>query len=163
MKIKIKLTKDGAIVPCRATDGAAAYDVYVPKDTIVYPGRQVVPLGFAMELPQGYCAEIHPRSGYASKGVEGYRCILSENGSVIAVKNTPTRYEADIIYGLIDEDYRGEVGAIINNIESVGFALAAGTRIAQMVIRKVEPTEFETVEELSTTSRGDGGFGSTNK
>jgi dUTP pyrophosphatase len=148
MKIKIKLLTATAQVPRKATEGAAAYDVYVPTDVVIRPyRREIVPLGFSVELPKGYCAYIDPRSGYSAKGMEGA---------------DERRHDADVIHGLIDADYRGEVGVIIRN-NGLGFTLKQGTRIAQMLIRKVEPTDFELTDSLSDTDRGTGGFGHTNK
>ena len=129
------------------SSGAAAYDLYLKEDIYISSGRQVVGLGFAMEIPQGYAAEIQPRSGFASKGILAKDLV---------------RYDADVLYGLIDSDYRGEVGVIINSNEEDDFLVPAGTRIAQMIIKKVEDVEFREVESLSETERGKGGFGSTN-
>ena len=147
MEIRIKILSEGASVPVRMSRGAAAYDLYIPSEVYVRSGRQVIGLGFAMEIPQGYAAEIQPRSGFASKGM---------------LDKDLERNDADVLYGLIDSDYRGEVGVIINSNEKFKFLIPAGTRIAQMIIRKVEDVEFVRVEELTKTERGNGGFGSTN-
>lgn len=103
-------------------------------------------LGFAMEMPEGYVATIRPRSGFSVKG------ITSANG---------VRCNADTVLGTIDEDYVGEVGVIIKNYEIFPFRIAKGTRIAQMIFQRYLAPELEEVEELSTTDRGAGGFGST--
>jgi dUTP pyrophosphatase len=92
-----------------------------------------------MALPEGYEAQVRPRSGLAIK-----------NG--ISVLNTP---------GTIDEDYRGEVGVILVNLGSEAFTVKRGDRIAQMVIKKVEQADIEEVESLSETHRNSGGFGHT--
>lgn len=171
---KIKRLSEAAILPKRATEGAVAYDVFVPEDTVVKKGRQVIPLGFAIELPNcNYEAKIEPRSGFSSKGMEGYsRCILYENvldtrliGGVskkmveyIATK--PDRFNADVLVGKIDSDYRGEVGVIIKNDDDREFVIKAGTRIAQMTFYNVPETVLTEVEELTETDRK-GGFGST--
>ena len=147
MEIRIKKLSEWAIIPQRMSDGAAAYDLFLPEDTYIRSGRQVVGLGFAMEIPQGYAAEIQPRSGFASKGIPD---------------KDWERMDADVLYGLIDSDYRGEVGVIINSNEQYNFPVPAGLRIAQMIIRKVEDVEFSEFESLSETKRGKGGFGSTN-
>jgi deoxyuridine 5'-triphosphate nucleotidohydrolase len=146
MEIKIKKLTAEAIIPRKAHDTDAAFDLYVPKNTTVLTGREVVPLDIAIELPDGYCAEIQPRSGYASKGIEG----------------NVRRMNADVLYGLIDSGYRGNVGVIINN-HDFPFVLVKGLRIAQMIIRKVEDVTFKETTELSDSDRADGGFGSTNK
>lgn len=146
--IKFKRLSEDAIIPKKATDGSIAFDVYVPKDIVIEKGRQVIPLEFAIELPIGYEAKIEARSGFSLKGMEG----ISENG--------PTRFDADVITGKIDSDYRGNVGVIINSIEERRFYIKRGTRIAQMTIYHSAPDwEFVEVEELSETERDKGGFG----
>lgn len=149
MKVKIKLV--GGIVPIKKTAGAAAYDLVVPTDTRVESGRNIIPLGFILELPKGFKAEIHPRSGYSAKGFVGY---YNYN------KDSEKRYDCDVTHGLIDSDYKGVVGVILNNNDEP-FIIRRGQRIAQMIINKVDDTEFEIVEEVEETERGDGGFGST--
>lgn len=138
----------GAILPKRMTEGAAAYDLFLPQYVYVRSGRQVIGLGFSMEIPKGYAAEIQPRSGFSSKGM---------------LDDSDERKDADVMYGLIDSDYRGEVGLIIRSNERFYFGIPYGTRIAQMIIRKVEDADFVESDSLSDTERGDGGFGSTNK
>lgn len=157
MKIKIKKLSDQAIMPKRATEGSAAYDLYIPEDVLVEMGRQIIKLNFAIEVPEGYEAKIEPRSGYSSKGMEGLIRVFDEN----APKEATRRFDCDVLVGKIDSDYRGEVGIIINNREDIPFSLGRGQRIAQMTIYKVEDAEFVETEELSDTERGDGGFGHT--
>lgn len=172
--VKIKKLSDKAIMPKRATEGSVAYDVYVPEDTIVKQGRQVIPLGFAIELPdKTYEAKIEPRSGFSSKGIEGYEMVQVSQDVIIAkwmrcLRTGPTklisassdRFDADVLVGKIDSDYREGVGVIVNSNDTREFQIKAGTRIAQMTIYRVPETEFVEVEELSETERA-GGFGST--
>lgn len=148
MKVRFKKLRPGAAVPRRATEGSAAYDVYLPSDMIIRPGRQVLPLDIAIELPYGYEAKIEPRSGFSSKGMENYR---------------GERENADVLVGKIDSDYRGNVGVIVKSNESYPFTLLKGTRIAQMTIYKVEDVEFEEADDLSETDRGIGGYGSSGR
>lgn len=101
--------------------------------------RAIVPTGLFMELPVGVEAQVRPRSGLAAK-------------KGITVLNAP---------GTIDADYRGEVGVILVNLSDTNFTVNDGERIAQMVIAKHERADWATVEELSSTERGTGGFGST--
>ena len=101
--------------------------------------RKLIPTGLHIALPEGYEAQIRPRSGLAIKN--GITCI-----------NTP---------GTIDPDYTGDVGVILVNISNEDFVVQPGDRIAQMVINKFEQAEFEVVEELDETERGEGGFGHT--
>lgn len=156
MEVKIKALSESFIMPKKATEGAAAYDVYAPKHTIIQQGRQIIQLDFALEIPFGYEAKIEPRSGFSSKGMEGISVLATYDGE------TKGRFNCDVIQGKIDSDYRGCVGVIVNN-QDVEFSIIRGTRIAQLTIYKVEDAQFEFVNELSKTERGDGGFGSTNK
>lgn len=99
----------------------------------------LVPTGLYISLPEGFEAQIRPRSGLALK-------------KGITVLNSP---------GTIDADYRGEIGVILINLSSKDFVIEDGERIAQMVIAKHETIEWETVKELPSTERGEGGFGHT--
>lgn len=154
MEIKIKKLSEDAIIPRKATKGAAAYDVYVPQITVVHYGRQIIPLDIAISIPYGYEAKIEPRSGFASKGIEISHKLGNEYKE---------RANADVIVGKIDSDYRGNIGVIIHSRELYPFTIEKGTRIAQMTIYKVEDADFVTVEELDETERGEGGFGHTGK
>lgn len=152
IKIKIKDKTNGLVsIPTKGTEGAAAYDLYAPKDFIVEVGRSVMPLGFAMEIPYGYEAKIEPRSGISVKGMPGFTSSLTAD-----YRET---YDCDVLVGKIDADYRGEVGVILNSFDH--FIIKKGTRLAQMTIYKVEDVQFETVDNLSETKRANGGFGST--
>jgi len=99
----------------------------------------LIPSGFAIELPEGYEAQLRPRSGLALR-------------SMISLPNTPAT---------IDADYRGEVKVILINYGKEPFIVRHGDRIAQMVIARVEQVRFEEVDELGSTVRGEGGFGHT--
>lgn len=148
VKVNIKKLHPDAVIPTKATPQSAYYDVYAPCDFTVCPGRSVLPLGLAIELPTGFAAEIRPRSGYSSKGFAG---ILAD---------TEYRFNADILHGVIDSDYRGGIGAIIISHELRTFVIKKGQRIAQMLIVKTESVDFENIEELTETQRH-GGFGHT--
>lgn len=154
MKIKIKKLREDAHLPVKKTEGAIGYDLAVPCDVLIDNVRQVIPLGFALELPEGIEAKIEPRSGFSVKGIEGVSA---------SIKSRATRFNADALVGKIDPDYRGEVGAIILNHEpEKHFIIKAGTRIAQMTFYRVaEMQGFDEVQELSDTDRGSGGFGHT--
>lgn len=151
MEVKIKKLSKEAIVPKKATDGSAGYDLYTPCNYHVKKDRQVVKLGFAIQLPKGYHADIDPRSGFSAKGMEGYF-----EGDAIA-----HRFDSDVVHGMVDSDYTGEVGVIINNRSGFEFDIPKNTRIAQMTIIKDEDADFVEVEDLDETKRGDGGFGHT--
>lgn len=141
MKVKI-VNKSGFGLPFYATDLSAGMDLKASIDTPIELDsleRAMVPTGIYIELPAGYEAQIRPRSGLAAK-----------HG--ISVCNSP---------GTIDADYRGEIKVILVNLSKDKFVINPGERIAQMVIAKYEKIEWEEVEQLSQTSRGAGGFGST--
>lgn len=148
MKIKIKKLHPDAVIPTKATPQSACYDVYAPEDFTVKPGRSVMPLGFALELPPGYGAEIRPRSGYSSKGFAG------------TLATTEYRFDADSIHGMVDADFRQGIGVIIKSCEERAFIIKKGQRVAQMLIIKAEEADFEEAEELSDSDRH-GGFGHT--
>ena len=142
--IRIKRLSEDALLPVRATDGAACFDLYVPRDTPIQKGRNIIPLDIAIELPHGTYAEIRPRSGFSAKGFEDV---------------TGCRRDADVLHGICDEDYRGNIGVIVRSEDY--FIVAKGTRVAQMLIGSYIPCELVEAEELSFTDRQTGGFGST--
>lgn len=141
MKVKI-INKSRHELPRYATSQSAGVDLRANIDNpvVIAPlGRVLIPTGLYMALPEGYEAQVRPRSGLALK--QG-----------IMVLNTP---------GTIDADYRGEIGVILANISNVEVCINDGDRIAQMVIGKYEKAEFEEVDILDETERGEGGFGHT--
>lgn len=131
---------DGGSVPLYARDGDAGADLTASEDVFVPArGHHLVKTGIKIAIPYGYVGLVHPRSGLALK-------------SGITVLNAP---------GTIDSGYRGEVGVILQNTTDVDFYVAKGTRIAQLVIQKVSIVEFNVVDALTESDRGEGGFGST--
>lgn len=143
MDVKIKIVNGGKL-PTYESAGAAGADCFarIDEKIVLGAGKQVtVPIGFAVEIPEGYEMQIRARSGNARK-----------HG--IGVLNAP---------GTIDSDYRGEVGAILFNFSEKDFEINPGDRVAQAVIAPVIRAEWVEVEELSETVRGEGGFGSTGK
>ncbi len=137
--IGFKRINTGAQIPTRATSGSAGYDCYLPETCPpINAGEiRIVKLGFALEIPEGYCVRIVPRSGLASKG--------------LLIANSP---------GLLDSDFRGEIGVILWSVGGI-FPLNKGDRICQMTIEKAPESEFVVIDELSDSDRGEGGFGST--
>jgi dUTP pyrophosphatase len=141
MKIKI-INKSQNPLPKYQTALSAGMDLYANLDeslTLKSLERKLIPTGLFLELPEGYEAQVRPRSGLAIK-----------NG--ISVLNAP---------GTIDADYRGEIGVILVNLSTESFNVNNGDRIAQMVIAKYETAEWQEVSEINETERGAGGFGST--
>jgi dUTP pyrophosphatase len=141
--IKVKIVnKSNNELPAYSTSHSAGMDLraYLDKDVVLGPlDRYLVPTGLYIELPEGYEAQIRPRSGLAAK-----------HG--ISIVNSP---------GSIDADYRGEIKVILINLSNDEFVIKNGERICQMVIKKYEQVELVRVEELNDTERGSGGFGHT--
>ncbi len=154
--MKIQLLSDGAQAPKRATQYAAGYDLYVPNDVIITPGRNIVPLNFKIALDPGTVGTIKSRSGFAAKGMEVYE--INTNTHEIGNK---VRANADVQRGDVDEDYRGVVGVIVHNHDNQAYLIEQGTRIAQMIITKYEAPDIEICDSLEDTDRGAGGFGHT--
>jgi len=145
-KLKIKVIRsDNALdlpLPGYMSDGASGMDIYaaVPDPVLFLPGEiKLIPTGITIAVPEGYEAQIRPRSGLALK----YGII---------VVNSP---------GTIDADYRGEIKVILANIGQVPFTVNRGDRIAQIVFQAVYQAQWEEVETLEETERGTGGFGHT--
>lgn len=138
MKIKIKLIENGKM-PEFKTNGAVCADCYARAEKpieVKAHSRELIPLGFAVELPKNYEMVIRPRSGMTRKGF-------------------------DNAIGTIDYDYRGEVMACLINNSDISIVVEDGTRVCQCAIREVPQISFEKVDELSKTERGNNGFGST--
>ncbi len=141
MKLKI-VNKSKHQLPAYSTEYSAGMDLRANLDNpiVLKPmERAIVPTGLFIELPEGYEAQIRPRSGLAAK-------------FGITVLNSP---------GTIDADYRGEIKAILVNLSTEPFTINDGERICQMVIAQYAKAEIVEVEELSETVRGEGGFGHT--
>lgn len=143
MRIPIKILNPAATVPGHAYgDGDAGVDLSsVEEITLKVGERALVSTGIALAIPKGYGGFVQPRSGLAAK-----------HG--ITLTNSP---------GLIDSNYRGEISIIIQNTGDKEFPIHVGDRIAQLVMMPVEHAEFEPVEELPDSERGEGGFGSSDQ
>lgn len=143
MQIRI-INKSNNPLPAYETSGSAGMDLraFVSEEIELKPlERKLIPTGLFLEIPEGYEAQLRPRSGLAFK-----------HG--ISLPNTPAT---------IDSDYRGEIKIALINLSNEVFMVKSGERIAQMIIAKHEKAELVQVEELNETKRGEGGFGSTGK
>ena len=142
--LKIEKLPHNNILPEYKTEGAAGMDLCaaISEPMELKPlERKLVPTGLKIELEHGYEAQVRPRSGLSIKhGITLINCV-----------------------GTIDEDYRGEVCVPIVNIANETYTIQPDERIAQMVIARVEQAKLEVVTELTETTRGEGGFGSTGK
>lgn len=147
MNIKVKRMSEEAKLPTRGSEKAAAYDVYacLPDKnapvTIMPHQTMLIGTGLRMAPPEGFYVGVYARSGLSSKeGLRPANCV-----------------------GVIDEDYRGEYLVAVHNDSEVTRSIRHGDRIAQILLQKRYDMDFEEVDELDTTGRGEGGFGSTGK
>lgn len=140
MRIKVKKFTKTAVVPKYALLGDAGADLYSDTTVVLRPGeRQLVGTGLGLEIPLGYVGLVHPRSGLANK-------------YGLSIVNAP---------GTIDSGYRGEIKINLVNLGDEGIRFDSGTKIAQLLIQAVEFADFEIVDELEDSARGDAGHGST--
>lgn len=139
-KLKFKKLSQDAIIPSRAEDGSAGYDLFATETFVLPPKTRVlVKTNIAAEIPDGYYGRIAGKSGLAYK------------------------FGIDILGGVIDKSYRGDIGVILLNTDDAPFGVNKGKAIAQLIIEKCAYLPVEEVEELSSTDRGDGGYGSTGR
>ena len=143
MNVKIKKLTETATIPTKGTEYSAGYDLYadIDKPIMFLPGTMtILGTGISLEIPKGYFGAVFPRSGIATKkGLRLINCV-----------------------GIIDSDYRGEIKvALINDHPTNAAIVESQERIAQLIILPYPEIEFDVVEELTETDRGDGGFGST--
>lgn len=144
MKLNIKLVRETSKMPVYASDGAAAADLHadIESPLTLAPGkRAVIPTGVIAEIPAGYVGILAARSGLAVK-----KGICLSNG-----------------IGVIDSDYRGEIGAAVINLSDEEYTIEPGERICQLMIMPFAKAEFISADALSDTERGEGGFGSTGR
>lgn len=136
--VKVKLLKDTAVLPAYQTDGASGFDLVAAENLEIPPhGTGLVSTGLAMEIPSGFEVQIRPRSGLSLKT------------------------SLKVLLGTLDSDYRGPIGVIVYNASNAPQTVLQGTRIAQGVLQAVPQANFVLADELSDSSRGEGGFGST--
>ncbi len=143
MKVRI-VNKSAFATPAYATEKSAGMDLRanIEKPVVLGPlERAMIPTGLFIALPDGTEAQVRPRSGLAAK-------------FGISVLNSP---------GTVDADYRGEIRVILVNLSNEAFTVNPGERIAQMVVARYEKVEWDEVEVLDETERGEGGFGSTGR
>lgn len=142
MVVKFRKLTEDAVIPKYMTPGSVGLDLTAVEFAFIRNGQiRLLSTGLAVELPEGTEGQIRPRSSLASK-------------YGLTVVNSP---------GTIDTDYRGEIKVAVINLGSEPFVVRPGERIAQLVIVPVIKPEIEVVDDLSSTERGEGGFGSTGK
>eukprot|EP00347_Sterkiella_histriomuscorum_P000428 403375901 len=137
-KLRVKKLDEKAFIPVKGSEHAAGYDLFSIENTVV-PAKQkkLIATGIAMQIPIGNYGRIAPRSGLAAKNF------------------------IDVGAGVIDADYRGEVKVLLFNFSDVDFQVSVGDRVAQLIIEKYTRTDIEETDDLDSSVRGDGGFGST--
>lgn len=150
----IRVVLCGGLMPKQSVEYSAGYDLYVPFDTVIKRGRQVVKIGVKIGLPPGIDGHIRPRSGFSIKGMEGYTIPRFK-----WLKPKLKRFDADVAEGTVDCGYRDEIGVIINN-HGKPFTIEGGSRIAQLVFNKHELPQLLETDELTGFDRG-GGLGHT--
>ena len=140
--VKFKRLHERAVLPTIKTKGSSGADLHAVEEVKIAPGQiGLVPLGFAVQFPQGIDMQLRPRSGLA----------LNHG---VTVLNTPAT---------VDSDYRGELKVILINLGKEEFIISPGDRIAQAVFSYLTPVIYEEMEDLNVTSRNTGGFGSTGR
>ena len=140
MKIKIKKLNKDLPTPSSAYRGDAGVDIYASERTVLKPGASIaIPVGIALEIPEGYYAYVTDKSG-------------------LSIKN-----KVKTMGGVIDSNYRGEIHAGLMNLSDQEYIFEVGDKVAQMIIQKTEKCVFEEVEELADTERGEKRFGSSGK
>ncbi|MDR0857542.1 MAG: dUTP diphosphatase [Oscillospiraceae bacterium] len=141
-ELRIKLLRESSKPPSRATPGSAGFDLFadLPVDVVIEPGEtKLIPCGFSMALEPGFAAFLYARSSLGIRfGIIPANCV-----------------------GVIDSDYRGEIGAGLRNTSEMPYLVKPGSRIAQMVIASCETPKLVLCPELDETERGSGGFGSS--
>jgi deoxyuridine 5'-triphosphate nucleotidohydrolase len=140
MKLEFQKLNDEAILPTRGSSKAAGLDLYAVEDIILEPGeRAAVRTGLAVVVPADHYGRVAPRSGLAAS------------------------HGIDVLAGVVDADYRGELRCILVNLGDKSFSISRGERVAQLVIEKIAMLEPAWINSLSATSRNAGGFGSTGR
>jgi deoxyuridine 5'-triphosphate nucleotidohydrolase len=138
MKIDIRLLTPSARIPTRANAHDAGHDLYSAEEVRLVPGqRALIKTGISMAIPSGYYGRVAPRSGLAVK------------------------HGLDVLAGVVDATYRGEVMVALINLGQETVDLLPGTRVAQLIIEACYPAEWQTVDVLPETARAEGGFGSS--
>eukprot|EP00759_Apiculatamorpha_spiralis_P014872 PhF_6_TR21651/c1_g1_i1/m.30837/K01520/dut, DUT; dUTP pyrophosphatase len=138
MSLRVVRLSAAAVLPTRASVGAAGYDLCSAKDLVIPArGKAIIPTDLSIAVPHGTYGRVAPRSGLAAK------------------------HHIDVGAGVIDEDYRGNVGVVLFNHSEVDFPIKVGDRVAQLVLEQILTPDVVEVTSLEDTARGAGGFGST--
>lgn len=161
VEIKVMKVSEDAILPCYAYSTDSGFDLYTSEDYVISAkGTGAIPTGLKFELPEGYGIMVRPRSGNTLKGVNGtFEPIVNE--FCFLIDESEHKMDIKVQIGTVDENYRGEIKILTTNNELHPVCIPKGTKLAQGVIEKIPKANFLEVNELSTTDRGEKGFGST--
>lgn len=165
IKVGFKRLSDGAIIPTKAHQSDSGFDLYASEDVIIEPGEtKVIPTGIAVELPQGYEAQVRPRSGVTAKTKLRVQLGTIDNGYTgeigVIVDNAPMRRLSENLYGIDGKPIHDK--DVEYPMITGSYLIRKGDRIAQLVVQALPEVEAVEIEDFSEESeRGEGGFGST--
>ncbi|EGT5564415.1 TPA: deoxyuridine 5'-triphosphate nucleotidohydrolase [Clostridioides difficile] len=164
INVKIKKLSQDAIVPSYAKEGDSGIDLYTLKDTVI-PAKSAVAVstGIALEIPYGYEMQVRPRSGISLNGLkEMFFLRIKTTGQIILFREEEsTRVYGTVRLGTVDSGYRGEIKIITYNEEDFDILIPKHTKLAQGVFQQVPRAILKVVDELTSSERGNNGFGST--
>lgn len=171
INVKIKKLSQSAIVPSYAKEGDSGIDLYTLKDTVI-PAKSAVaiPTGIALEIPFGYEMQVRPRSGISLNGLGGWKKLFKvtslvsreiEKEEFAWKEDFLTRVYPTVRLGTVDSGYRGEIKIITYNEDDFEILIPKHTKLAQGVFQQVPRAILKVVDELTSSERGDNGFGST--
>ena len=157
--IKVKKLHEEAVVPVFAHPTDSGADLYTCEDLQLSPnGKGIAKTGIAVQLPEGFGATIRNKSGNSINGVNCKVFMQSLTGSFDEIV---MKIDIQVLLGTIDNGYRGELGIMVKNNSSFHVTIPKGTKLAQLVLEKIYQEQFEVVENLDESDRGEDGFGST--
>ena len=157
--IKVKKLHEDAVVPVFAYPTDSGADLFTCEDLQLSPnGKGIAKTGIAIQLPEGFGATIRNKSGNT---VNGVNCNVSMQNLTGSFDDVVMKIDIQVLLGTIDNAYRGEIGIMVKNNSSFHVKLPKGTKLAQLVLEKIYQEEFEVVENLDESDRGEDGFGST--
>ena len=157
--IKVKKLHEEAVVPNFAYPTDSGADLYTCEDLELGPnGKGIAKTGIAIQLPEGFGATVRNKSGNSINGVCCKVFMQSLTGSFDEIV---MKIDIQVLLGTVDNGYRGELGIMVKNNSSFHVTIPKGTKLAQLVLEQIYQEQFEVVDELEETERGEDGFGST--
>ena len=157
--IKVKKLHEDAVVPVFAHPTDSGADLFTCEDLQLPPnGKGIAKTGIAIQLPEGFGATIRNKSGNT---VNGVNCKVNMQNLSGSFDEIIMKIDIQVLLGTVDNGYRGEIGIMVKNNSSFHITLPKGTKLAQLVLEKIYQEQFEVVDELDDSDRGEDGFGST--